>query len=103
MMFEERITRREALKKAAYMTPVIVTFLAAPSFASGGSGANERYEEYERGDEEYGSNGKGERRWLWNGETDAEGNRGNGKRGLRWLWDYEREERRDRKKHWMWW
>jgi hypothetical protein len=35
-MFEERITRRDILKKAAYVTPVVLTFLAAPSFASGG-------------------------------------------------------------------
>ena len=56
-MFEERITRRDALKKAAYMTPVILTFLAAPSFASGGSGRDERHEEDER-DEEYEGEGK---------------------------------------------
>lgn len=93
-MFEERMTRRDALKKAAYMTPVIVTFLAAPSFASGGSGADER------GDEEYGGDGKEERRWVWNGERDAEGNRGHGKRGLRWLWDHEQEKRRRRKRFW---
>ena len=46
-MFEERMTRRDALKKAAYITPVILTFLAAPSFASGGSGTSERYERYD--------------------------------------------------------
>ena len=37
-MSEERITRRDAIKKAAYITPVILTVLAAPSFASAGSG-----------------------------------------------------------------
>ena len=47
-MSEERINRRDVIKKAAYMAPVIFTFLAAPSFASGGSGSNERYERYEK-------------------------------------------------------
>jgi hypothetical protein len=37
-MSEERITRREAIKRAAYTAPVILTIVAAPSFASGGSG-----------------------------------------------------------------
>jgi hypothetical protein len=73
-MFEERITRRDVLKKAAYITPVILTFLAAPSFASGGSGRDERDERDERGG-------------------------GNGKKGRRWLWDYERDERHERKRH----
>jgi hypothetical protein len=76
-MFEERITRRDVLKKAAYITPVILTFLAAPSFASGGSGRDERDE----GD-----------------ERDKRGG-GNGKKGRRWLWDYERDERHERKRH----
>jgi hypothetical protein len=76
-MFEERITRRDVLKKAAYITPVILTFLAAPSFASGGSGRNER-DERDEGDERGG---------------------GNGKKGRRWLWDYERDERHERKRH----
>jgi|SoiMethySBSTD1v2_1073268.scaffolds.fasta_scaffold3380100_1 hypothetical protein len=90
-MFEERITRRDALKKAAYMTPVILTFLAAPSFASGGSGSgrDERHEEYE-GHEEYEREGKGG------------GGGGNGKRGGRWLWDHERDQRRH-KKQFGWW
>jgi hypothetical protein len=47
-MSEERINRRDVIKKAAYMAPVILTFLAAPSFASGGSGSNERYERHEK-------------------------------------------------------
>jgi hypothetical protein len=47
-MSEERINRRDVIKKAAYLAPVILTFLAAPSFASRGSGSNERYERYER-------------------------------------------------------
>ena len=92
-MFEERITRRDALKKAAYMTPVILTFLAAPSFASGGSGRDEReegHQEYIR----YESGGKDQEY-----EPDLRGG-GNGKRGFRWLWDHERDERRRRKKHW---
>jgi hypothetical protein len=47
-MSEERINRRDVIKKAAYIAPVILTLLAAPSFASGGSGSNKRYERYER-------------------------------------------------------
>jgi hypothetical protein len=87
-MFEERITRRDALKKAAYITPVILTFLAAPSFASGGSGRDERYEEDERHAEN---------------ERDEKRDGGNGKRGRRWLWDHERDQRRERKKYgWSW-
>jgi hypothetical protein len=86
-MFEERITRRDALKKAAYITPVILTFLAAPSFASGGSGRDERDERGETAHYGY--------------ESDERG-RGKGKRGGRWLWDYERDLRRERKKYWWW-
>jgi hypothetical protein len=37
-MSEERITRRDAIKRAAYITPVILTVVTAPSFASAGSG-----------------------------------------------------------------
>lgn len=37
-MSEERLTRREVLKKAAYVTPVILTLKANFSFASAGSG-----------------------------------------------------------------
>jgi hypothetical protein len=56
-MSEERITRRNVIKKAAYITPVILTFLAAPSFASGGSGRDDRSEA--AGSEEiFGGNGK---------------------------------------------
>ena len=90
-MFEERMTRRDALRKAVYVTPVVFTFLAAPSFASGGSGTSERherFEKYERYDEDKGD-GK-----------DHKGG-GNGKRGNRWLW-YERDQRRQNKKHWPW-
>ena len=82
-MSEERITRRDVLKKAAYITPVILTFLAAPSFASGGSGRDERD----------GRDGRDE-----GDERDKRGG-GNGKKGRRWLWDYERDERHERKRH----
>jgi len=41
-MFEERMTRRDVIKKLAYVTPVILTLMAAPSFASGGSGNDQR-------------------------------------------------------------
>jgi hypothetical protein len=85
VMSDERITRRDAIKRVAYMTPVILTFLAAPAFASGGSGRDERQDEakYDAkygGDEIFG---------------------GNGKRGQRWAWD-ERNTRRERKKLWPW-
>jgi hypothetical protein len=33
-----KLTRREALEKAAYVSPLILTFAAMPSFASAGSG-----------------------------------------------------------------
>ena len=92
MMFEERMTRRDALKKAAYIPPVILTFLAAPSFASGGSGTSERderFERYERDDEDR------------EGGKDHKGG-SKGKRGNRWLWNYERDQRHERKKLWPW-
>jgi hypothetical protein len=38
-MSEERITRRDIIKKAAYITPIILTIPANFSFASGGSGS----------------------------------------------------------------
>jgi hypothetical protein len=81
-MFEERITRRDALKKAAYITPVIVSFLAAPAFASGGSGRDERDERYEK----YGRD-----------ERDETGG-GRRKKEHRWLWDYERDQKREKKR-----
>jgi hypothetical protein len=82
-MSEERITRREIIKKAAYITPVILTLLAAPSFASGGSGRDERDEKDERDEGD---------------ERDKRGG-GNGKKGRRWLWNYERDKRHERKRH----
>ena len=85
-MFEESITRREIIKKAAYITPVILTLLAAPSFASGGSGRDER-------DGRDGRDGRDE------GDERDKGGGGNGKKGRRWLWDYERDERHERKRH----
>jgi hypothetical protein len=66
-MFEERITRRDVLKKAAYVTPVVLTFLAAPSFASGGSGRDERDERDGRDEREErkGRRERKRRRWSW--------------------------------------
>jgi hypothetical protein len=46
-MSEERTTRRELLKKAAYIAPVILTVQANFSFASAGSG-----DYYERDDKQ---------------------------------------------------
>jgi hypothetical protein len=69
-MSEERMTRREIIKKVAYMTPAILTLLAAPSFASGGSG---RYEE-DKSDETYeGYNRTKKHRWNWDYEKDQTG------------------------------
>jgi hypothetical protein len=64
-MSEKRINRRDVIKKAAYMTPIILTFLAMPAFASGGSGRDDR-SEAAGSDEIFGGNGKRGRRWLWN-------------------------------------
>ena len=33
----EKITRREIIKRAAYIAPVVLTLTAIPAFASGGS------------------------------------------------------------------
>jgi hypothetical protein len=91
VMSDERITRRDAIKRAAYMTPVILTFLAAPAFASGGSGRDERQDEAKY-DAKYDGGYKG--------KYDGDGIfGGNGKRGQRWAWD-ERNTRRERKKLW---
>jgi hypothetical protein len=40
-MPNEQASRRDVLKKAAYVTPVILTLQAIPSFASSGSGQAE--------------------------------------------------------------
>lgn len=39
-MFEKRLTRREVVKKAVYLTPVILTLPAVLSFSSAGSGSD---------------------------------------------------------------
>ena len=39
MAEDARISRRDVIKKAAYLTPAVVTLLVAPSFASSGSDA----------------------------------------------------------------
>ena len=36
-LVSEKITRREVIKRAAYITPVILTLIAVPAFANGGS------------------------------------------------------------------
>ena len=51
-MANEQTSRREVLKKAAYVTPVILTLQATPSFASNGSVLEEK-------DKEKGNNGLG--------------------------------------------
>ena len=52
-MANEQASRREVLKKAAYVTPVILTLQAIPSFASNGSVLTEEK------DKEKGNNGLG--------------------------------------------
>ena len=41
-MTEEQISKRELLKKAAYIAPVILTLKAVPSFAANGSDLKEK-------------------------------------------------------------
>ena len=43
-MSEEKITRRELIKKAAYVTPVIFTLTVNPSHAQAGSGGTDPVE-----------------------------------------------------------
>jgi len=52
-MANEQASRREVLKKAAYVAPVILTLQATPSFASNGSVLTEEK------DKEKGNNGLG--------------------------------------------
>ena len=40
MTEENRTSRRDIIKRAAYLTPAIITLLVAPSFASHGSGTD---------------------------------------------------------------
>jgi hypothetical protein len=52
-MFEQPSTRRDVLQKAAYVTPAILTLAALPSFASAGSGNNNRtFRRRQRGEKE---------------------------------------------------
>jgi hypothetical protein len=41
-MFEKQTTRREVMKKAAYVAPAILTLAALPSFAAKGSGEEKK-------------------------------------------------------------
>jgi len=70
-MSEEGITRRDVIKRATYMTPVILTFLAAPAFASGGSGRDETSEEYGKYETVRGNGKKGQ--WLWGKHSNKSG------------------------------
>jgi hypothetical protein len=77
------------------MTPVILTFLAAPAFASGGSERDARKDE-PKYDGKYDGKYEGSEP---GGSGEIFG--GNGKRGQRWLWN-ERNARREGKKFWPW-
>lgn len=43
----DQITRRELIKRTAYLTPVILTLRVAPAFASSGSGSDSWHQEKE--------------------------------------------------------
>jgi len=58
-MSNEQASRREVLKKAAYLTPAILTLKAGLSFASNGSGLTEQAREGKEKDKEKGNNGLG--------------------------------------------
>jgi len=55
-MMEEQITKRELLKRAAYIAPAIFTLKAVSSFASSGSGQTELER---KNDKRKGNNGVG--------------------------------------------
>jgi hypothetical protein len=55
-MTNEQTSKRELLKKAAYITPAILTLTAVPSFAANGSGVTELAKEKDR---QKGNNGVG--------------------------------------------
>ena len=54
-------TRREFIKKMAYMPPAILTLVAAPAFASGGSPNGNKYGHY-KNHRNYNRYRKGKRR-----------------------------------------
>lgn len=47
VIMSEKITRREVIKRAAYMAPVILTLSAVPAFAKGGSGGEDKNKDKE--------------------------------------------------------
>jgi hypothetical protein len=53
-MIAEKITRREIIKRAAYVAPVILTLTAVPAFAKGGSGRHGNNESDENDERENG-------------------------------------------------
>ena len=58
-MTDEQTSKRELLKKAAYIAPAILTLKAVPSFASNGSGLTEQEREGKFKEKEKGNNGVG--------------------------------------------
>jgi hypothetical protein len=54
----DKITRREVIKRAAYIAPVILTLTAVPAFAGGGSGHKGKGSSW--------SNGKYSKKDSWN-------------------------------------
>jgi hypothetical protein len=60
----EKETRREILKKAVYVAPVVLTLTASPAFARGGSGRphgrdKDDNDHGRQGDNDHGHKGKG--------------------------------------------
>jgi len=55
-MTDEQISKRDLLKKAAYIAPMILTLTVAPAFSSSGSGVAEK--DNEKGNQK-GNNGVG--------------------------------------------
>ena len=58
-MTDGQASKRELLKKAAYVAPAILTLKVAPSFASSGSGLTEQAREAKENDTQKGNNGIG--------------------------------------------
>ena len=54
-MSEEQKSRREILRRTAYVVPTVLTLAAKPSLASSGSGRYDEYEKRGREEEEHGN------------------------------------------------
>jgi hypothetical protein len=68
-MSEERPTRREILKKAAYIAPVIFTVAANFSFASAGSGDYYERDEKDKKDKQHKNDNTNNDNKNWTNKT----------------------------------